>query len=39
MAQKTDAQLEAQFDAAEESGQDLITTAVRAEEARYDRTT
>ncbi len=39
MAQKTDAQLEAQFDAAEARGQDLMTTAVRAAEARYDRTT
>ena len=39
MAQKTDAQLEAQFDAAGARGQDLMTTAVRAAEARYDRTT
>jgi hypothetical protein len=39
MAQKTDPQLEAQFDAAEARGQDLMTTAVRAGEARYDRTT
>ena len=39
MAQKTDPQLEAQFDVAEERGQDLMTTAVRAAEARYDHAT
>ena len=39
MAQKTDPQLEAQFDAAEARGQDLMTTAVRAAGAHYDRTT
>jgi len=39
MAQKTDPQLEAQLDAAEARGQDLMTTAVRAAEARYDHAT
>ena len=39
MAQKTDPQLEAQFDVAEARGQDLMTTAVRAAEARYDHAT
>ena len=39
MAQKTDPQLEAQFDAAEARGQSLMTNAVRAAEARYDRST
>lgn len=39
MARKTDPQLEAQFDAAEARGQDLIKTAVRAAEARYDLAT
>ncbi|MCK8456185.1 DUF2442 domain-containing protein [Sphingomonas faeni] len=39
MAQKTAPQLEAQFDVAEARGQDLMTTAVRAAEARYDHAT
>lgn len=39
MVQKTDPQLEAQFDAAEARGRDLMTTAVRAAEARYDHVT
>lgn len=39
MVQKTDPQLEAQFDAAEARGQDLMTTAVRAAGARYDDAT
>lgn len=39
MAQKTDPQLETQFDAAEARGHDLMTTAVRASEARYDHAT
>ena len=39
MVEKTDPQLEAQFDAAEARGQDLMTTAVRAAEARYDHAT
>ncbi|MEG3167286.1 DUF2442 domain-containing protein [Sphingomonas sp. LB3N6] len=39
MAQKTDPQLEAQFDAAEARGQDLMKNAVRAAEARYDHAT
>ncbi len=39
MAQKTDPQLEAQFDAADARGQDSMTTAVRAAEARYDYAT
>jgi len=36
MAQKTDPQLEAQFDAAEARGQELIETVVRAADAHYD---
>ena len=39
MAQKTDPQREAQLDQAEARGLELMDTAMRAAEARYDRTT
>ncbi len=39
MAQKTDPQQEAQLDAAEARGREVMKTAMRAAEARYDRAT
>lgn len=39
MARKTDPQEEAQLDAAEARGRELMDTAMRATEARYDRAT
>ena len=39
MAHKTDPQQEARFDAAEARGRELMETAMRASEARYDRAT